>query len=496
MKKIGAATIVLCCVALLAGGQATSRPAIVLGKDTTRIVTPLKANGTPDYVAAMNDTHSKGVTAQNNAIIPLIEALGPESFNEAVRERALKRIQMESPKGPFLDTKFSDQTEFDACLKLAILKAGEHAELAAWLKANTKPLDLVVEASKRPRWYSPAILKKDGDSIASMPLPSLTKVLSAARMLLLRAKFAAAEGRMEDSRQNLLAVMRLGALLDQDATLVTHLVGVAISLMADEACAKVAGSGKLDGKTARAMLAEVQAAAGPPSVVSAIDEGERFMALDTICHLSAVPPKEFAKQWNEMGRSALDITGNKTEEAKPTPQQVEGFRRLSEQTDWNAILRKANIYFDHMAAAMEGRLGYVWDAGKERPIPSGELPQSGTPEFASFLGNAILYVLLPALERAQVVHREACERRDLTMLALALAIFKADKGSYPKNLVELEPAYVKKVPKDLFGGNDLIYRLGDDGYLLYSIGSDLKDDGGKSQGATKPDIVVRGENNQ
>ena len=168
MKKIAAAIILACCLPLLAGDQATSRPAIALGKDTTRIVKPLKTNGTPDYVAAINDAHSKGVTLRNNAIVPLIEALGPESFNEAVREQSLKRIQMDVPKGPFLDTIFSDQKEFEACMKLPFLEASEHAELAAWLTANRKPLDLIVKASKRSRWYCPSILEKDGDSMAAM----------------------------------------------------------------------------------------------------------------------------------------------------------------------------------------------------------------------------------------------------------------------------------------------------------------------------------------
>jgi hypothetical protein len=261
--------------------------------------------------------------------------------------------------------------------------------------------------------------------------------------------------------------------------------------MADEACAKVAGSGKLDGKSARSMLEEVQAAAGPPTVVSAVDEGERFMVLDTVCLLSTIPPKEFAKQWVKLGEIYTSKPGDKPQGAKPGPQQVEIFRGLSEQTDWNAVLRKANVYYDHMAAAMEGKPENVWDIAKERPLP-GELPKPGTPEFASYLGDMILGMLLPDLVRAQLVHQEACERRELTILALALAIYKADNGRYPQSLAELEPAYVKKVPKDIFGGKDLIYSVDENGFLLYSIGRDLKDDGGKSQGATRPDIVVRG----
>ena len=70
---------------------------------------------------------------------------------------------------------------------------------------------------------------------------------------------------------------------------------------------------------------------------------------------------------------------------------------------------------------------------------------------------------------------------DLTKLAFALAAYHADHGSYPAKLDELAPKYVPEIPKDIFADTDLRYKREGDGYLLYSVGVNGKDDGGRGE---------------
>lgn len=77
-----------------------------------------------------------------------------------------------------------------------------------------------------------------------------------------------------------------------------------------------------------------------------------------------------------------------------------------------------------------------------------------------------------------------CREAMLTLIQTEIALrrYRADQGQYPKSLDKLAPKYLKSVPIDPFGqGKPLKYRLIDNGkrFLLYSVGSDLKDDGGK-----------------
>lgn len=79
-------------------------------------------------------------------------------------------------------------------------------------------------------------------------------------------------------------------------------------------------------------------------------------------------------------------------------------------------------------------------------------------------------------------------QNSLLETALALHAYKLDHDTYPRSLDALVPAYVPHVPDDPFssGGRDsLRYRQLGDRYVLYSVGPDGVDDGGKPIYATK-----------
>ncbi len=59
---------------------------------------------------------------------------------------------------------------------------------------------------------------------------------------------------------------------------------------------------------------------------------------------------------------------------------------------------------------------------------------------------------------------------------LALRAFQIDKNHFPEKLDELVPDYLSELPQDSFSDESLVYRLQDDGYLLYSVGRDGIDD--------------------
>lgn len=96
-----------------------------------------------------------------------------------------------------------------------------------------------------------------------------------------------------------------------------------------------------------------------------------------------------------------------------------------------------------------------------------------------------------------VVHRmkQAADRTEQTnrntRLAFALAAYRAHHGRYPEKLTDL--AYLGDVPDDLFSGKPLVYRPSSDGYVLYSVGANARDDGGRGPDDTPPgdDLSVR-----
>jgi len=66
-----------------------------------------------------------------------------------------------------------------------------------------------------------------------------------------------------------------------------------------------------------------------------------------------------------------------------------------------------------------------------------------------------------------------------TKTGLACKIYKKETGHYPENLDALVPKLMDAVPIDPFAGKPLIYRLRDGAVLIYSVGSNKKDDEGR-----------------
>ena len=67
---------------------------------------------------------------------------------------------------------------------------------------------------------------------------------------------------------------------------------------------------------------------------------------------------------------------------------------------------------------------------------------------------------------------------DICRTGLALKLYKAKNGTYTEKLEGLAPQFLNEIPIDPFSGEKLIYKKSDKGFILYSLGPNMKDDGG------------------
>ncbi len=91
-------------------------------------------------------------------------------------------------------------------------------------------------------------------------------------------------------------------------------------------------------------------------------------------------------------------------------------------------------------------------------------------------------VMLPevvALGRETGAFMSAEATKRVVVAAIALKRYQLKSSYYPTSLSQLVPGFLSAVPLDPVDGNPLRYRLNANGaYLLYSVGSNGKDDGG------------------
>src|SRR5260370_31307967 len=170
---------------LLLGADDKPTPKLPLGKETTYITQPLDKDGYLDYEAALNDRLGKGITPEKNANVLLWKALGPRpEGGKAMPAEFFKRLGIDEPpeKGDYfigLQAYMKDHLklqsgEFDAIYEQqsqAFMRpwtAKEFPHIAEWLKDNEKPLALVIEASKRPDYFNPLVVRRTEKGLSGL----------------------------------------------------------------------------------------------------------------------------------------------------------------------------------------------------------------------------------------------------------------------------------------------------------------------------------------
>ena len=109
-------------------------------------------------------------------------------------------------------------------------------------------------------------------------------------------------------------------------------------------------------------------------------------------------------------------------------------------------------------------------------------------------------MFMPAIAKSPVKFVGAQAAMRMTATAFAIERFRHAHGRLPQNLQQLVPEFMESVPIDPFDGQQMRYKTGPKGYVVYSVGEDRIDDGGAARPLRKKprdentyDVVFRVE---
>ncbi len=522
-------------------GFAVEPVVIKVSKETTFFDSPLQKDGTVDYIAALDQMLGKGVTRDTNAVVPLWQATGSGwTYDSPEHMARARRLGLEiDPKAHCLTgltemMAIANHTEaasdapprdlpshWRAVAKLlsdedrAVLKrtaqqlhelneqsyevlaratgapwaAKDHPELAIWLRINAGPLRLVEEASKRPHYYWPQEGGPDNTMIG-MLLPSLGSVRQASRIVCSRAMLRIHEGDLEGAWQDFLIVSRLARLVAQEPILISQLVARSIDAVCEPVLLALLDSNKLSAEKLKAMAKQFDALGHTCNYERAINLVERCSLLDTVGMM------------RRRGMRTVDAIGG---EDKPLTDALiaRNVRATDFVIDSNLVLKSLNAWMDDLVAA------YRKPTCLER-LKASEAVVERLEKLAENRGKSTIAIvaaglLLPAEQRRKLTSEKISDmlvsimmpaamtvikakedgemRRELLQVAFALAVYRSEKKAHPQTLAQLVPDHMAKLPADRFDEKPLKYqRTPDgDGYVLYSIGSDLMDNEGSAE---------------
>jgi hypothetical protein len=186
--------------------------------------------------------------------------------------------------------------------------------------------------------------------------------------------------------------------------------------------------------------------------------------------------------------SIAELTGGQDDVSKLVADALPAPGKAQE---WSQVLTDINSWFDkQIRAAGAGtyaqRIGLIVKVEKElQDRLAGGLAGASA-------ADLLLSISVAKLSKAAQTDERVAMDFELTQVVLALRAHKARGGAYPDNLDAVAPALGGKVPADRFAGAPLRYARAGDGYMLYSVGPNARDDGGVEPGSGE-DLTVKAD---
>ena len=421
-RPVGKVLLVLVLLLAVLHGGATW----LLGWHVEAEVARLKAAGAP---VSAGDLAGAPIPASENAAV--------------VYARALSLIDTEQAK--------KDDNLLARYLKLPerTKDPGLRAAVEQTVARYSAVFPLARDAARRPQCRFPV----QYGSFFSTLYPHLATMRRLARLLCVKAVLEARAGRMPEAVETLATAFGQAHSLRDDPSLISQLVAVAIVRTSSAALREVTAWGDLSEAQTR-QLDEVLAGMEMTSGFDRAMQGERTSGVMFFDGIRRGDPSVGGLFPDEEGLSAL-------------------VHHVLPSYAWRPLLYADELaYLTTMSEQM--RLAHLpWRelhdsrVAEDRYIQ--ELP-------ATALASRMVVPVFSRIARTRdLAETELAGSRVL----LALLAYRSRFGAYPETLSALHARLGCDVPADPLSGRAFVYRRAGRGFLFYSVGDDLKDDGGR-----------------
>lgn len=489
---------------------AADAPDITVSKETTYVTEPKTEAGFVDLIAAINLEMSKDVAPEENAASIYFPVLGPKPDGTQLSDQFYAELGVPVPEeggeyfityGDYLKSlgvdrtadNFHDLLEQQSRAQQHPWNPQESVEVAGWLQANEEQLATVIKGAQLPKYYCPINADKNEETVSqgiiAVLLPHIQITRDVARALSCRALMQSAERTDAERWQDIVTLFRLGRHIGQGPFLIDGLVGIAIESIAQQTALIFIEISQPNAVLVAQYQQDLANLPARKPMAETLNLSERLMFVDIVATIAAGEGEDF-----------LDIEDGLT--------QLNGLIHKSHlEIDWDLVLRNANGWYDRMVAAMQlkthsERLAEFKEIDAELGKAANQFRKPNLWKTFGFalldvetrskmVGDILTSLLLPASKQVSKAETRIAQKHDNLRMALALQAYHSEHASYPESLKKLQPKYLNEIPADHLNEKPLTYMKKENGYLLYSVGDNQQDDGGKSYDEKKDDLVVK-----
>jgi hypothetical protein len=401
------------------------------------------------------DRSPTGVVWRDTNALARLEQMSPELIPDRGTNHHLVRGNLE--KGTFADmtlcaefyrgnTNYPQASDQAAPAERMLTALGKFAPELNSLReaAAARPLSrFPIHYEEQPSW--------------GILLPHLARIKGLTQLANVRALAYLEAGQTDEAFRDLMLGFRLSDSIKAEPLLIDHLVRIA-SLLID---LQTVREGLVRHSWTDSQLAEIQRTLATADLLAECKhafEGERALSTSGLEFLST-----------QGGRSVLDILDDGGRNGGSSPP----VRVFPSGWFYQNMLGISEHFQDFTLPAIDSKARRIDTkliaAGMERVQKSRTGPY-----------NIFVKMLLPAVERAAIKSARAQTFCDAARVACALERSRIAEGKLPERLDSVVPKFLASVPTDIMDGKPLRYQLKPDGgYVLYSVGENLTDEGGK-----------------
>ena len=329
-----------------------------------------------------------------------------------------------------------------------------------WVQANAEALEWVARGTRKPYYWR----LYGGATGAQAAMPELRNTRTLTFALLTRVQLQALDGREPEMLSDVKTLYRYGQHFAGRKATVDQLVGIQIRRLALRAVRSVLTHGSLSPDTLT-FLQTLFENLSHDTIWRMDFTLERLVWLDSIQRM-------FTDDGRGSGRMSRAVIAGMARLPEPlaslmkppTREQREALRNLDRRRTTECM----ETFFQYLRVAARTP-SWDWSFNSS----ACDAVQDCLEE------NAFVNLLGPPCLNAIIVSWKEKTECDASIAILAAIRYEGDRGQFPGSLHDLVDAdYLREVPRDSFSQGSLSYRRTEGGFLLYSWGLDLDDDGG------------------
>lgn len=358
----------------------------------------------------------------------------------------------------------------------------KNSEFLRFYQLLEKASNMKCRFSKRKDYQkSTGISGKSGHFIG-MLLPQLAGMRSCARMLAAKAKIQSEIGQIDDALNTSLTSLKVAKSLSNEPILISQLVRIALDSLAIDNIRKTLEKGvPLSIEIYQNLIREIEKERKDKMIYSSLIEdrilgrqnyAQRRKRGETFFEFTEEDRKKIEKAYFHL----KDHKKFKEEMEKKMEANIRKYKKRIKDAYLKSGCKSADeflnqqefFYLKTMANAISLTKQPYWKVRDELKKLNEEIK------------NAPVSFDEPIFYKIYTQEARIDARLGAVEIVLALKIYKDRKGHYPSSLVKLTPRIINKLPKDPFTGKNYVYRREGDGFIVYSLGDNAKDDGGIS----------------